>query len=118
MAELKCNDGTVIKISDETEQELRKAFGPKEEITYSVGDFVWRDMEATPGNHVLQIIMGDYRAGLHDILDLNPHSTTYGWRAVDDRGRITQEELNRMTMYPKGLRKLNPFDIKISVGEK
>lgn len=29
MAELKCKDGTVIQISDETEQELRKAFGPK-----------------------------------------------------------------------------------------
>ena len=26
MAELKCKDGTVIKISDETEAELRKAF--------------------------------------------------------------------------------------------
>ncbi len=29
MAELKCKDGTVVKISDETEQELRKAFGKK-----------------------------------------------------------------------------------------
>ena len=29
MAELKCNDGTIIKISDETETELRKAFKPK-----------------------------------------------------------------------------------------
>ena len=29
MAELKCKDGTVIKISDETEAELRKAFSPK-----------------------------------------------------------------------------------------
>lgn len=29
MAELKCKDGTVIKISDETEAELRKVFGPK-----------------------------------------------------------------------------------------
>lgn len=29
MAELKCKDGTVIKISDETEAELRKAFEPK-----------------------------------------------------------------------------------------
>ena len=29
MAELKCSDGTVIKISDETEAELRKVFGPK-----------------------------------------------------------------------------------------
>jgi hypothetical protein len=28
MAELKCSDGTVIEISKETEQELRKAFGP------------------------------------------------------------------------------------------
>lgn len=27
MAELKCSDGTVIKISKETEDELRKAFG-------------------------------------------------------------------------------------------
>jgi len=27
MAELKCKDGTVIKISDETEASLRKAFG-------------------------------------------------------------------------------------------
>ena len=31
MAELKCKDGTVIKISDETEAELRKVFGPKPE---------------------------------------------------------------------------------------
>ena len=29
MAELKCKDGTVIQISDETEQELRKAFSPE-----------------------------------------------------------------------------------------
>ena len=29
MSKLICNDGTVIKISDETEKELRKAFGPK-----------------------------------------------------------------------------------------
>lgn len=29
MTELKCKDGTVIKISDETEAELRKAFGPR-----------------------------------------------------------------------------------------
>lgn len=29
MAELTCKDGTVIKISDETEAELRKAFGEK-----------------------------------------------------------------------------------------
>lgn len=28
MAELTCKDGTIIKISDETETELRKAFGP------------------------------------------------------------------------------------------
>ena len=30
MAELICKDGTKIKISDETEQELRKAFGGRE----------------------------------------------------------------------------------------
>lgn len=29
MAELKCKDGTIIEISDETEAKLRKAFGPK-----------------------------------------------------------------------------------------
>ena len=29
MAELKCKDGTIIEISDETEVELRKAFGSK-----------------------------------------------------------------------------------------
>jgi len=29
MAELRCKDGTIIEISDETENELRKAFGPK-----------------------------------------------------------------------------------------
>ena len=29
MAELKCKDGTVIKISDETEAELRKVFGSR-----------------------------------------------------------------------------------------
>ena len=31
MATLTCKDGTVIKISDETEAELRKAFEPKPE---------------------------------------------------------------------------------------
>lgn len=36
MAELKCKDGTIIKISDETEAELRKAFGPKPD--YIEGD--------------------------------------------------------------------------------
>lgn len=35
MAELKCNDGTVIKISDETEMELRKAF--EKEKKYRAG---------------------------------------------------------------------------------
>ena len=29
MAKLTCKDGTIIKISDETEAELRKAFEPK-----------------------------------------------------------------------------------------
>jgi hypothetical protein len=29
MAKLICKDGTEVKISDETEQELRKQFGPK-----------------------------------------------------------------------------------------
>lgn len=29
MAKLTCKDGVVIQISDETEAELRKAFGPK-----------------------------------------------------------------------------------------
>ncbi len=29
MAELKCKDGTIVKISDETEAELRRAFEPK-----------------------------------------------------------------------------------------
>ncbi len=40
MAELKCKDGTVIQISDETEAELRKAFGPK--LDYKDGNLrVW-----------------------------------------------------------------------------
>ena len=30
MAELRCSDGTVVKISEETEAELRRQFGPKE----------------------------------------------------------------------------------------
>ena len=34
MAELKCKDGTIIKISDETEQELRKAFGEQPKPDY------------------------------------------------------------------------------------
>lgn len=34
MAELKCKDGTVIKISNETEAELRDAFGPKPKPSY------------------------------------------------------------------------------------
>lgn len=45
MAELKCKDGTVIKISDETEQELRKAFGEK---TYPVGSWFHRDCLNAP----------------------------------------------------------------------
>ncbi len=49
MAELRCKDGTVIKISDETEAELREAFGPKPpkfendwlEIRVIDGSYVW-----------------------------------------------------------------------------
>ena len=50
MAELKCKDGTVIKINDETEAELRVAFGPKPPATYHDDwlkikvihtDFIW-----------------------------------------------------------------------------
>jgi len=37
MGKLICNDGTEIKISDETEQELRKAFGPKKTLRH--GDY-------------------------------------------------------------------------------
>jgi len=36
-AELKCSDGTVVKISSETEEELRRQFGPKEIV---FGDIV------------------------------------------------------------------------------
>lgn len=32
MATLTCKDGTEVKISDETEQELRDKFGPKKEF--------------------------------------------------------------------------------------
>ena len=48
MAELKCKDGTVIKISDETEAELRKAF--RQEIPNYVDDYlkvrirIWSDV--------------------------------------------------------------------------
>ena len=47
MAELKCKDGTVIKISDEIEAELRRVFGPKPDYKDSVlrgyinGDVTW-----------------------------------------------------------------------------
>ena len=37
-AELKCSDGTVVKISSETEEELRRQFGPKEIV---FGDIVF-----------------------------------------------------------------------------
>lgn len=45
MATLNCGDGTVIKISDETEKELRKAFGKK----LKHGDYgFWHGSELNP----------------------------------------------------------------------
>lgn len=39
MAELKCKDGTVVPISDETEAVLRKAFGEKKRPIVTVGKY-------------------------------------------------------------------------------
>ena len=47
MAELKCSDGTVIKISDETEAELRKAFEPNVIEKYCKNHDIWKGYSAS-----------------------------------------------------------------------
>jgi len=104
MAELKCSDGTVIQISKETEQELRKAFGPQP--TYSVGDVVYREKPNSLDCNYFRITMSeDGKVGLRSLLDSSTISSCYGWKSVQDKYRITQKELESMTGFPKGLRK-------------
>jgi len=104
MAELRCSDGTVIQISKETEQELRKAFGPQP--TYSVGNVVYREYSGTPGCNYFRIVASENgKVGLRSLLDFSTVSACNGWRSVQNKRKITQKELESLTAYPEGLRK-------------
>lgn len=69
MAELICKDGTKVQISDETETELRKAFGPKH---------VWEHGDVFTVDHISL----RYMIYICDIFDDTPRvfhlSTAYG----------------------------------------
>ena len=53
MAELKCSDGTVIKISDETEAELRKAFGSQNDNLPPISVIKFNNSQYAPRLHRL-----------------------------------------------------------------
>lgn len=108
MAELKCEDGTVVQISAETEADLRKAFGPKPEPTYKVGDVFWRDVVTSRDNHYLQLRAKGGQVGLYNTksgYDMN------GYFTVQDINAITFAEVQSMTTWPEGLRYVERFTI-------
>ena len=53
-ATLKCSDGTEIKISEETEKELRKAFGPKKK-GFQVWAFSVKERKDEAGSYVFAL---------------------------------------------------------------
>lgn len=108
MAELRCNDNTVIQISDETEKELRKAFG-KPEPTFKIGDIFWRGEAACFDNHYLQLSRRDN--GFVELINIMSKltcptscSSVNGARAVNNLEAITFAEVRSMTIHPAGLR--------------
>lgn len=108
MAELKCEDGTVVQISASTEAELRRAFGPKPERTYKVGDVFWRDVVVTRDNHYLQLRAFGGQVGL---CNTKNGYTVDGRKAVQDINAITFAEVQGMTQWPEGLRYVEHFTI-------
>jgi hypothetical protein len=108
-AELRCADGTVVQISAETEQELRKAFEPKP--VYKVGDIVWRDEPCLSGGNYLQL-RKDRRGvgvGLYD--PMYPNSSMTSPKLVGNPDAITHDEVCRMTNFPAGLRPVKAFNV-------
>ena len=105
MAELKCNDGTVVHISAETEAELRKAFESKS--TYKVGDIFHRNVD---GKSMFLQLKADNegRVALHYTRSSNK---VHRGVLVRDINAITYSEVCAMTLYPKGLQHIKTFAV-------
>jgi len=105
-AELVCNDGTVINISDETEQELRKVFGEK---TYPVGTWFYRDF---PPHFVKLVEIRPHIVAFRgaDVVLMDGKITCWGEIKVNNIQEIPFSIIQKLTGYPKGLR---PVKVKI-----
>lgn len=104
MTELRCDDGTVVPISAETEKELRKAF-EKSKVTYQIGDIFYRDHDKS---EYLKLAFGDEgRVGLR----ITTHSTcaVNGYKVIQDINAITMDEVRSMTLFSSGLRHITEF---------
>ena len=115
MAELRCANGTTVQISAETETELRKAFGPKPERTYKIGDIFYRDRApATRAGHYLRLTAYKSRVGL---VYTTTGTTVNGTETVLDFNAITFAEVQSMTVHPAGLRLVEKFTVTESGGD-
>ena len=109
MAELKCKDGTVVQISDETEAELRKAFGPKPEKTFKIGDVFYRDRDpGTDAGHYLRLVVRGSGVGL---AYTTKGTTCNSSKPVRDFNAITFAEVQSMTLWSAGLRHVETFTV-------
>jgi hypothetical protein len=118
MAELICKDGTRIRISNETEQELREAFEPQQE-TFRLGDIFFRKVYP----QYLQLVEDEKapypltypcaRVGLRPILTKTPDTLVCDSVYVRDKKAITMREVQRMTVFPGEMRKVNPSKLAI-----
>jgi hypothetical protein len=101
MAELICKDGTKIKISDETEQELRKAFG---EAVYPVGTLFYRD--EVP--HIVKLLQTKGRNAVYltdaEGFVCGDTDCLHDKRNVKDVNKVPMSIIKQLTMYPAGLR--------------
>jgi hypothetical protein len=117
MAELTCKDGTRIQISDETEQELRKAFGEK---TYPVGTWFLSDHYKRPIK--LDYTKDNYRGGYSNREVALYSSDEFlrrtadpchccGKEIVKDVRYVPFSVIQKLTMYPEGLRAIKGVKI-------
>jgi len=105
-ARLTCKDGTVITISDETEQELRKAFAEK---AYPVGTWFYRNY----ASHIVKLVEEhkNYVAlqtadGVLKNRSVWCDRSTY----VNNTQKVPLSVIKKLTLYPEGLR---PIKVKI-----
>jgi len=93
-AELKCSDGTVVKISSETEEELRRQFGPKKIV---FGDIVFLKNDKDK-RVILYDSVGTLRA--YSIRDKKPRSQSSGlWLYIPTGKNIFKDNLLNLTVY-------------------